>query len=149
MANIGDVMRHCRNYFERWEYQGTITITADGEIVGAGEIAPCAYVAIRGSAIHDGVWRVAGNVLDDMAQDTPGETFEGTVWALSPPPDFVRLAEQIGAFEAEGGLSPLASESFGPYSYSVQSGQHGPLTWQEAYKEHLAPWRKMFAGVRQ
>lgn len=148
MAAIGDVMAYVRNYFERWTYKGSITVEDGGEIIGVGDISPYTFVAIWGSACHDGVWRVAGNVLDGLELGTPGETFDGEIWALAPPPAFQRLCEEIAVFEAETPLSGVSSESFGPYSYSAANGQHGPLTWQEAYADHLRPYRRHLAGVR-
>ena len=147
MASIGDVMRHCRNYFERWSYSGEITIGPDGELTGMADVTPHAYAAIRGSACHDGVWRVSGGRLEGMEPGLPEETFNGTVWALAPPPGFVGLCEQIDAFDTQRPAGPLASESFGAYSYSVQTGQSGAITWQESYAAQLLPYRRMLTEV--
>ena len=141
---IGALMRECNNYFERGWIAGDFEI-ADGclldQRIGNGQ-----WIAITGSTWHDGVFRILDGVLED-AQPLPNERFNGRVWILSVPRDFVKLAEDVAAFEAKRPAGSLASESFGAYSRSFATGAHGALTWQEAFADRLRPYRRMFTEV--
>lgn len=138
---IAAVMREVHNFFERGSISGNISIS--GGVVSPAVTAP--YVYIKGSTFHDGLWEVIGSSL---ARDShPNETFEGCVWLLYPPNDFVDLCDEIAAFDAKTPAGALQSESLEGYSYSRASGKNGLLTWQEAYASRLRPFRRMFTGV--
>ena len=150
MADMtGAVMAQVRNYFEGDPIEGQISVTAEGMIMLPDDLPMCLYVAICGSAMHDGVWRVSGGYIFDgeATPELPAECFVGTVWPLYPPQAFLRICKDVAAFEAERGLSPVVSESFGGYSYSLATGQNGPMTWQERFSQKLRPYCRMFTEV--
>lgn len=154
MANmIGAVMAMCRNYFEGAPIEGTIRIAEDGLMILPDgcewQLDGAQWVAIRGSRMHDGVWRLIGShIYDDNATpEEPQEVFDGVVWPLYPPRNFVQLCDRIAKFEAERPTAPLTSESFDGYSHTYAQGSSGVLTWQEAHKHELVPYRRMFTEV--
>ena len=139
---LAAVMRQIRNYFNRGDrpYSGEVTIT--GNVLLPAQAAP--YVAIHGSAWHDGVYAVIGGALQDVPDGLPDETFTGLVWHLYPPADFLDLCKQISAYDDKHPTGAYASETFGDYSYS-RSG--GAQPWQQAYAAQLNAYRRMFTEV--
>lgn len=136
-VSIAAVMRHVRNFFERSFIEGEFTVS--GGVLNPMPQAP--YVAIEGSAYHDGVYRA-----DELPKDTD-ETFTGRVWALHPPKDFVALCEEIAAYDEKNPASAMQSESFGEYSYTRMGGQSGVIGWQGVFAQRLIPFRRMFTEV--
>lgn len=136
-VTVGDVMRYCRNYFERNWADREFTISG-GMIDG---FATPMYIAIQGSLYNDGVHRVSDAELVD-------ETFNGRVWGLAPPRDFLALCEKINAFEEHNQPSSYTSESFGNYSYSraVDAGG-GAVTWHGAFAAYLRPYMRIVSEV--
>ncbi len=148
-VTVGAVMRECKNYFERGFGDGEHTI-AEGSLQPNDSLTAGAWVAIKGSAFHDGVFRLGGGgTLEGLPEGLPDETFVGRVWTLGPPADFLALCDEIAAFDRKTPVSGLASESFGQYSRTMVTGRDGAvLHWQSAYAQRLATWRRMFTEVR-
>ena len=138
---VAAVMRHVNNFFLREAVEGVFTISGDGVLSPAVD-AP--YIAVTGSMWHDGLYDSASDMKTGHE-----ETFEGTVWALCPPAQFLALCKEIEAYEAKNPTGAPVSESFGGYSYSRgTSGQSGcAITWREAFSDALRPYRRMFSEV--
>lgn len=134
-VTIADVMRHCNNYFEREAVDGDFVITGDGVLSPAVD-AP--YIAITGSAHHDGVY-AAGETLG-----APQEAFTGRVWVLSPPKSFIELCSEIAAFAAAHPAGSPVGETFGGYSYTRRAGTE---VWAGAFSAALRPYMRMFTEV--
>lgn len=153
-------------------YPGAYTI-ADGRLA-APFLEAGQYFRLLGSRFNDGLHQAApegsgeeGGPAGDKAPGAFGaegsgprgsraepplrdESFEGVVWALAVPPEVVRLAREIEAWQERHGpaaLGPYASESFGGYSYTraTDAATGGPLTWQGAFRARLAPYRRLRA----
>lgn len=138
-VTIGSVMRHCRNYFERGYYDGDCSIV-NGELA-APSLADGRYIAISGSACNDGVYKIGTDTMTD-------EVFNGRVWLLSPPADFVALAEEIRAWDEKNAPSAYTTENFGEYSYSrAGDGVGGVATWQSVFSARLRNYQKLSSGV--
>lgn len=94
-------------------------------------------------------FRIVGSVLNDglhqyPADDLVDENFDGAVWALAVPPALVKLSQEIEKWAEKNPVTPYTSESFGGYSYSKASGANGqPLTWKDAFRSRLNPYRKV------
>lgn len=114
---------------------GTITLTDDIVIPGQ-------YFRIVGSRLNDGVYQYPANGLAD-------EKFEGAIWAMSVPPAFIALAEEIESWvdaNATALAGPYQSESFGGYSYtkaSTKNGSGGAYGWQDQFATRLNPYRRL------
>lgn len=148
---IGEVCAYLRNYFDYNQPKtfGEIAIE-NGKIVTNCQLKQNQYFRIINSTSNDGVYKNNDNLqLID-------ETFDGAVWAMSPPPDFINLVAEISAYQTKYGgvdspaMSPYNSESFfGDYSYSKSSGGSSDTskdksgTWQGAFGARLARWRKI------
>lgn len=104
------------------------------------------YFRIVGSTFNDGVFKFPATELHD-------ETFNGSIWLLAFPVDFVALVSDIEEWQKVNGavdsaaMSPFTSESFGGYSYSKNVGSDasgkGQNTWQGAFKARLNSFRRI------
>lgn len=97
------------------------------------------YFRIIGSTFNDGIYQYPASDLKD-------EAFNGAVWAMNIPPQFIALAGNIKAYNEENGNKPSAytSESFGGYSYSKATNAKGkPLTWKDVFEDEINEWRRI------
>lgn len=132
------VLRELNNWFVRSSHSGYIVVRGGSIVVPDGFLSNGQHFCIVGSVFNDGlhVW---------PCTDLEDEGFEGVVQALAIPKAVIELADSIKAWEDENGDSsraPYASESFGGYSYSMQSGEERQ-TWQRAFQRELNRWRKL------
>lgn len=143
-VSVAAVMRHVNNYFSQTRIDSTFSISG-------GTLTPaptCRYVYIEGSALHDGVYQITGGKLVG-AEETADETFNGSVFTLNPPRDFLELCDEIAEFDTKCPMGSLQSESFGDYSYTRgnDSGA-GSGGWAGVFKARLNQYRtRMFGGV--
>lgn len=151
--NLTNICREVNNYFEASKYFGDFKITDKvidlSELVADASLQEGQYFRIVGSTFNDGVYQFKEGQIEELAQD---ETFNGAVWALKIPREFLELAEEIQAWNAkyannEQVNSPFTSESFGGYSYSkgnLNSNNGNDFgTWQNQFKSRLNSWRKI------
>ena len=140
---LEELMRECRNWFKVPDgaYSGTFTIK-DGSIT-LPFLVYGQYFRIVGSVFNDGVYEYGNVYLQD-------ETFEGAIWALSVPPAFIKLSEEIKSWRDQyenAANSPFQSESFAGYSYtksSANGNSGGSVTgWQGVFASRLNKWRKL------
>lgn len=136
---VADVMRHINNIFDEGYIDGTFAISGDQLTV----VPPYPWVCIQGSMMHDGVYRMQDGKLEGVGENLPDEEFTGRVWLLKPPPGFLRLCDEIIAYEAKNPTGALQSESFGSYSYT----RGGSGTWMATFGPNLWMYRKPFAKV--
>lgn len=148
---VGELCAYVRNYFLRdykdpakYIHVGHYKIE-DGRIQDLPFLIEGQYYRIKGSALNDGVYVYGESGLRD-------EEFDGQIWAMYVPPDFVSLANEIEAWvEANASTlnSPYQSESFGGYSYSLKSGASGTYAnggtygWQTQFAKRLSPYRRL------
>ena len=121
---------------------------------------------ICGSRRNDGVYTWHADVIgtDDDERIPPStqggqetikaaglrdETFAGTIRVCSVPPALLALSGEISNWVASNSdalTSPMQSETFNGYSYTLKSGGasggSGPLTWRDIYGKQLERWRR-------
>ena len=151
MKVLSEICAYLRNYFDKGQPKtyGEIVIE-NGSLATDCQLKPNQYFRIIGSTFNDGVYK------NDSNLQLVNETFNGAVWAMSPPPDFINLVAEISAYQTKYGgvdsqaMSPYNSENFfGDYSYSKSSGGSSDTskdksgTWQGAYGARLTQWRKI------
>ena len=146
-ASVGSVMRYCRNYFEKGYIDGTFRITGNAlSDVGDG----VHWVYISGSMMHDGVWQICNGYLTGRSiEGLEDEEFDGRVWLLAPPVDFLETVKAMREYEEKNPVSALASETFGGYSRTWATG--GKVSERSAtavYRDALAPYIRMFTEVK-
>ena len=149
-----EVCHWLRNWFDRARYVGEFTIENgelrltydDGQNFCPIKVVTGQYIRIINSALNDGVYQF-GDTLQD-------EVFDGGVWVMSPPRDFLNIVDEITVWtEKNGGAdsaanSPFASESFGGYSYNKAgsgdaSNGGGGTSWKDVFGSRLWQWRKL------
>lgn len=140
---LEELMRECRNWFvaPNGVHLGTFTVK-EGSIT-LPFLVYGQYFRIVGSVFNDGVYEYGNVSLQD-------ETFEGAIWALSVPPAFIKLSEEIKSWRDQyenAANSPFQSESFAGYSYTLKSdnaAQGGSANgWRSAFSTRLNKWRKL------
>jgi hypothetical protein len=150
---VGEICATIKNYFCKEKYFGTFEVR-DGSLyvlssagLAAGldvdnQFVPGQYIRVVGSVLNDGVYMIGS------ADYTGSEIFNGSIWSLALPKDFLDLATEIQDWcEANKNTleSPYTSESFGGYSYTKKAGSNsdgGAYTWQDQFASRLNRWRK-------
>lgn len=145
MITVPDLMRETRNYFPSAALDAFWTLH-NGTLTPSGSLAAGSWVAVTGSFYNNGVYQLDGNAAILGAVD---ESWQGRIWLLAPPADFLALADQISAWAEQQGQGAAVKESFGAYSREVATGPDGrPLTWQVQFAEALRPYRRMYTEVK-
>lgn len=144
LETVAALMRQCRNYFETGYIDGTFRIS--GNVLEG--VSDAHYVYISGSLYHNGVWELCDSYLTGRSvEGLHDEEFDGRVWLLSPPPDFMHLCKGIVEYEAKNPMSPVIRETFGGYSREWANEMMGK-DGAAVYANRLAAYRKMFTEVR-
>lgn len=99
------------------------------------------FFRIAGSALNDGVYRYPVENLQD-------EEWNGAIWAMSIPPAFLDLVDEIEDWIQKNGEAvsgPYTSESFAGYSYSKATSKTGTggYSWQDQFATRLNPYRRL------
>lgn len=149
---IYQICLYLKNWFDykQPKYFGKFTIS-NGALNyegGAMEIQTGQYFRVVGSTFNDDVYKKGSESLTD-------EEFEGAVWLMALPKDFISLVTEIELWQEKYGgvdsvnMSPFQSESFNGYSYSKasggssESGTSSVPTWQSVYADRLRRYRKI------
>lgn len=128
-----EVMRSVNNYFIDASLIGEFTIEA-GALINV-ELLVGSYIMIEGSALNDDVYKVGEDIgLID-------EVFTGTIHKLKVPRDFIRLVDEIKAFNDSVPVG-VASESYDGFSQSFLSGDNA--NWTISFKSKLNRFRRMY-----
>lgn len=146
---IEEVCAHIHNYFEedpvtgnRLIYQGHYRI--ENGVITLPFLANNQYFRLFGSKFNDGVHQYGVDALTD-------EEFDGVVWEMRPPKEFLDLVSQISDWMDKYGdamRNPYQSEDvIGVYRYTKMTtgkvtGDY-IATWQNTYKGQLNEWRKL------
>jgi hypothetical protein len=150
---LQEVLEYIHNYFIKSPNPGKYTIEG-GTFSPAVSLKEGQRFWIVGSDMNDGVytWHEAGiKDSDDInAVGLQEETFAGTICALAVPPAVIALSEEIRQWVAANSAvlnSPMQSESFNGYSYTLKSGRSqtggdAPLTWRDIYGKLFDRWRR-------
>ena len=145
-VSVAAVMRHCRNFFEVGYLDGTFRITGNA----LPDAKDAHYVYISGSLYHDGVWEICNGYLTGKSiEGLEDEEFDGRVWLLAPPIDFLETVKQMQAYEEKNPISALASETFGGYSRTwATGGKPSDRSAMAVFRDSLAPYIRMYTEVK-
>lgn len=141
-TTINAMCGNIKNYFAVAKYEERFVIE-NGNIT-LPFLRENQYFRICESVFNNGVHKYTNDMqLTD-------ETFDGIIYVLAIPPDFLLLANEIEAYNKTEGSKPsgYASESFDDYSYSKAGG--GSVTasananqWEQVFKSRLNRFRKV------
>lgn len=137
---LDEICREVRNWFVKSDHDklfGNFEIQ-DGIIIPSINLKPKQYYRVIGSLYNDGIHQEGVNTLED-------EDFNGAIWRLYIPKDFLLLVDEIKAYnEKYGEITPFTSETFGGYSYSKATNSNGVgVNWKDVFKSRLNQWRKL------
>lgn len=142
-VSVAAVMRQINNFFEVGHNDGVTVISGNAIVPAPG--AP--YCCIKGSMFHDGVWQMCGGHIQNMPNyHMPDEEFNGRVWLLSPPAEFLALCEEISEYDDKCPVGAYQQESFGGYSY-MRRNTGGSIAWQDVFSGRLAQYRRTVTEV--
>lgn len=145
---LAEVCGYLNNYFDVERHNGVISIQDGVVYCDSKEITMTKgqHFALLRKNFVLGVYEYEKDELKDRV-------FEGKVWIMDLPDDFVSLVAEITAWQTKyggagsGAMSPFNSESFGGYSYSKSSGSSNSnksaVAWQDAYGSRLAKYKKV------
>ena len=150
---LQEIMEYIHNYFVPISAKKAEYTISGGAISPAFDAEDGDRFLICGSRRNDGVYTFHANGItnddDTAAAGLRDETFAGTIRVCSVPPALLTLSEEISNWVATNSAtlsSPMASESFNGYSYTLRSGKgsggNGPLTWRDQFGNQLDRWRK-------
>jgi hypothetical protein len=148
---LNEVCLEVRNFFDKNQPKifGDVLISG-GKIRNADFLAVIKenqYFRIIGSVFNDGVYQNTATL------ELVDEHFDGAIWLMAVPKDFLTLVAEISDWQIKNGgvdaqaMSPFTSESFGGYSYSKSAGSSSSNgnagTWQAAYATRLNAYRRI------
>ena len=148
------IMEYLNNYFVPISAKKAEYTISDGAISPDFGAEEGDRFLICMSRRNDGVytWH-ADEIRNDDDSEVVGlrdETFAGTIRVCSVPPALLALSQEINDWVETYSAtlnSPLASESFNGYSYTLKSGRSTggtssqPISWQDQFRKDLERWR--------
>ena len=152
---LQEVLDYIHNYFVPMRAEKDVYTVSDGMISPVFGAYEGDRFLICGSRRNDGVYTWHSDGIrdddDDQAAGLRDETFAGTIRVMSVPPALITLSGEISTWVANNSdalNSPLASESFNGYSYTLKSGGSqggsGNVSWRDIYGKQLEKWRKPY-----
>ena len=150
---LQEVLETIHNFFvPRSAVQRTYTIQNDTITPDFGAEEGDRFLVCM-SRRNDGVytWHADGIRNDDDTEEAGlrDETFAGTIRVCSVPPALLALSGEISQWVETYGdqlKSPMQSESFNGYSYSLKTGGgnggSGQLSWRDVFGSRLDQWRR-------
>lgn len=141
--NLTAICANLKNYFLRDKYGGTFNVVSG--TAPLSNLLTGQYFRIVGSVLNDGVWQ---NTAEDLAH-LQNETFEGEIWSMAIPRDFLELCGEIDDFNAKieemsTSWTGFSSESWNGYSYSISSSAPDFILQKQAnIKSRLNGYRRI------
>lgn len=164
---LREIMEYLNKYFVPISAKEVTYTISNGAISPSFDAEDGDRFLICGSRRNDGVYTWHADVIgtDDDERIPPAtqggeetikaaglrdETFAGTIRVCSVPPALLALSGEISQWVETFGSqlsSPMQSESFNGYSYTLKSGNSGaggsgPLTWRDQFGKQLERWRR-------
>ena len=151
---LQEVMEYINNFFVPISAEKKTYTIRDGMVSPSFSAEDGDRFLICGSRRNDGVYTwhdsYIGNDDDDEAAGLRDETFAGTIRVCSVPPALLALSGEISTWVDAFGeqlSSPMQSETFNGYSYTLKSGGgssggSGPLTWRDQFGKRLDRYRR-------
>ena len=139
---LNELCSELKNYFCQDKHFGTFAI-AGGVITPLDFLRDGQYFRIIGSTFNDGIYQYGqtGVAFKD-------ETFNGAIWALAIPEEFIQLSLDIDNLNneiAKTEIPKFQSESYpNGYSYSMATALPEPLKLRlDEIKQRKRRWKKL------
>lgn len=161
---LSEIMRDINNHFaidsitdEFFDYESGIFKLVDGKIAVRNKYVVGQYIAVTGSILNNGVYQVeefADSIITIKQSETNdgiwGEEFDGTIYSLIVPYDFLKMVSEIQRFAHSqmGEASNVTSASFGIQSFSFGTDASGVRAgWQTVFRQRLNKYRRMTPDI--
>ncbi len=145
------ILKQVKNYFYKFYEMGNFSIEQN-KIKIKGKYLTGQYIRIENSSMNDGVYKVAyakDGEITLQGFDLIDEEFEGVISSLAIPKQLINLLPKIEKYEEENKQSPIVSESFGTYSYTLATDTTGKaIGWEKVFASELKRWNKMYDNKR-
>ena len=143
---IKQVMDSINNHFVNdWEHN-SYEIVSDG-VTGTFSCTYLVgmYILIEHSYLNNGVYEITGvtssKITVDATLKAENTNDSMTLYALTPPADFISIVSEITNFD-EKGLG-VNSESIDDYSVTYEDDG----SWQSVYKNKLNQYRRVYTDL--
>ena len=151
---IMQIMRHCRNFFIRNQEDGEFTII-NGRITLTQAYKVGQYILLLDDInIVTGIYKIIG--VDDifpndylLDDEELNAKFEGSVYSLAIPPDFLSLCNDILKFTKKHMPTAYKSETVvNLHNWTMGTKDNGaPITLFDVFSDRFKPFMRMFAEV--
>lgn len=152
---LDEIMRDINNHFARdratdelFGYESNKYEIIDDTIAVWNKYVVGQFIAIVGSVLNDGVYEITdcyNGIIVVSPLPVADEIFEGTIFSLRVPREFLELAKEIDAFSQsrDGQASNIISASFGIQSQSFGTDANGVRAgWQTVFRQKLHKYRR-------
>lgn len=141
---IDEICDTIHNYFTDAGDVRTGAFAVEDGTLALDFLAEGQYFKVVGSVMNDGVWQYPADGMTD-------ESFTGEIWPMKLPMAFLKMCEEIDAWQEKYGaamLTPYQSENvIGVYSYTKAAAGSGGASsaagWKDVFKAKLNRWRKL------
>jgi len=147
------IMRECNNFFDVCSESGDFELN-DGKIALKNIYRVNQYIALTGSLLVDGIYQIIARHegIYTLTGADENERWNGLIFGLNIPGDFIRLCEDIDKFNKSkaGQLTGYTSENvLGAHSWSRATNKNGlPVQWQDVFQIRLRPFNRIFSSIR-
>lgn len=145
MTDITHMCGLLRNYFTDKKHVFCGTYTIHDNAISQNFVKNNQYFRIVGSAFNDGVY--CNNPAD--LKRLHDETFQGAIWAMTVPADFIELCDDAERFkekiaEISKNFEGYTSESWGGYTYTLPTSAPAFIQdWQYRIKQGMNMYRRL------
>lgn len=144
-----EVMKKCNNFFY-YSIEGGKHIIANGRLKVRGKYLVGQYILIENSILNDGLYLIKSISEEGLEiEGVVDEEFEGVIWGLKVPRDFVELCKKITEYDISNNGKEYVSESFEGYSYTRATVNGRLMTGIQFYSNLLNNYRKCFDGKKR
>lgn len=146
------VMQEINNYFYKTVEKNEFSIN-EGKVKVKGNYFPDQFIKIEGSIMNDGIYKILSFENQEIKiENTIDEEFEGAIYGLAIPKDFIELIKEIEEYQKMNPISKsnVISESYlNGYSYTMATNSNGQISgWQDVFKSKLDTYRRVYDGKR-
>lgn len=146
------IMKETNNYFYKTVEKSNFNIK-NNKIKVKGKYFPNQFIKIENSITNDGIYKIINFENQEIEiENTTDEEFEGAIYGLAIPKDFIKLAKEIEEYQKSNPISKsnIISESYlNGYSYTMATNSNGQVSgWQDVFKNKLDTYRRIYDGKR-
>ena len=146
------ILKEINNYFYKTVEKNEFSIN-EGKVKVKGNYFPDQFIKIEGSIMNDGIYKILSFENQEIKiENTIDEEFEGAIYGLAIPKDFIELIKEIEEYQKMNPISKsnVISESYlNGYSYTMATNSNGQISgWQDVFKSKLDTYRRVYDGKR-